>query len=236
MAKKGKVKPSHSIPEEEERPIRIRRYRQFFLIVCEDIKTEPLYFKNFKDEFPEKTMYLKPVGTGRDPQGVVNQAIEEREKLKIECNKEVDFTWVVFDIDDASENETKIKKFEEAFAIAESKNIQIAYSNEVFELWLLLHLKKVEESKPLSRAEIYTEIQEQIRKTGNKYTTFEYDHYKSNNLIEIIKEIGNEKQAIKKAEKLLEFHKETKPIEANPSTKLHILVKELRDWIKFYND
>jgi len=236
MAKKGKVKTTHLRKNVEERPLRIRKHEQFFLIVCEDEKTEPQYFTNFKNEFPKGTMYLRPVGTGRDPKGVVIQAIAEREKLKEEYNKEVDFTWAVFDIDDASENETKIKKFEEAFSIAERENIQIAYSNEVFELWLLLHLKKVEERKPLSRFVIYEELQNQIRKTGEKYATFEYDHYKSNNIVEIIKEIGNEKQAIKKAEKLLEFHKETNPINANPSTKLHLLVKELRDWINFYNN
>lgn len=71
---------------------------------------------------------------------------------------------------------------------------------------------------------------------ADKYNDYEYDHYKSNNIVEIINEIGNEEHAIQKASKLLDYHKNKKPIEANPSTKVHILVKELRDWIKFYEN
>ncbi len=39
-----------------------------------------------------------------------------------------------------------------------------------------------------------------------------------------------------KLKQSLDYHKNKKPIEANPSTKIHLLVKELRDWIKYYND
>lgn len=237
MAKRGKLKQHHQ-KGESERPLRLKKYAQFFLIVCEDEKTEPNYFKQFQDEFPTETLYIKTVGTGRDPKGVIEQAIEKREafKLELEYHKEIDFVWAVFDKDDADENETQMNRFDDAFKMAESENIQIAYSNEVFELWLLLHLTHVEETQPLSRHEIYAKLQNQIRKSAEKYNDYEYDHYKSNNIVEIIREIGNEKQAIEKASKLLDYHKNKKPIEANPSTKVFMLVKELRDWITFYNN
>jgi hypothetical protein len=206
------------------------------LCVCEDEKTEPSYFKQFQEKFPERTMYIRTVGTGRDPKGVIEQAIGNRSEFKLECGKEIDFVWAVFDKDDADENETKTNRFNDAFKIAEQENIQIAYSNEVFELWLLLHITYVEESKPLSRSEIYAKLQTQIRKSAEKYNDYEYDHHKPNNIVEIINEIGNEEQAIQKASKLLDYHKNKEPIEANQSTKVHILVKELRDWIKFYNN
>ncbi len=237
MAKKGKLK-QYNQKGESKRPFRLKKYAQFFLIVCEDEKTEPNYFKQFQNQFPERTMYIRTVGTGRDPKGVIEQAIEKREEFKLELEycKEIDFVWVVFDKDDADENETKINRFNDAFKIAEQENIQIAYSNEVFELWLLLHITYVDESKPLSRSEIYLKLQSQIRKSADKYNDYEYNHYKPNNIVEIINEIGNEEQAIEKASKLLDYHKNKKPIEANPSTKIHLLVKELRDWIKYYND
>lgn len=45
MARKGKLKDS---PENEQRrPIRIKRYGYLFLIVCEDQKTEKVYFEGF---------------------------------------------------------------------------------------------------------------------------------------------------------------------------------------------
>jgi hypothetical protein len=235
MAKKGKLKQHHKKCE-SKRPFRTKKYAQFFLIVCEDEKTEPSYFQQFQYQFPERTMYIITIGTGRDPKGVIEQAIKKREEFKLEYYKEIDFVWVVFDKDDADENETKINRFNDAFKIAERENIQIAYSNEVFELWLLLHITYVEESKPLSRSKIYEKLQSQIRKSAEKYNNYEYDHYKPNNIVEIINEIGNEEQAIQKASKLLDYHKNKKPIEANPSTKVHILVKELRDWIEFYNN
>ncbi|MEK8019883.1 MAG: RloB family protein [Candidatus Parabeggiatoa sp.] len=235
MAKKGKLKQHHQ-KGESKRPLRLKKYLQFFLIVCEDEKTEPTYFEQFKDPFPESTLYIRTVGTGRDPKGVIEQAIKERETFKLECCKEIDFVWAVFDKDDADENETKRNRFHDAFKMAEREKIQIAYSNEVFELWLLLHITKVEESQPLSRSEIYAKLQTQIRKSGDKYHDYEYDHYKPNNIVEIINEMGHEEQAIQKADKLLDYHRNKKPIEANPSTKVHLLVKELRDWIKFYDN
>jgi len=231
MAKKGKL--TQYPKDESERPFRPKKYKQFFLIVCEDETTEPCYFEQFNRQFPEDTLYIKAVGTGRDPKGVVKQAIEEREAFKLECCKEIDFVWAVFDKDDADENQTKIKRFNDAFEIAKQKQIQIAYSNEAFELWFLLHITKVEKTKPLSRQEIYAKLQSQIRKSAEKYSDYIYDHEKpkQNRIVEIINEIGNEEQAIKKAGKLIDYHRNKKPIEANPSTKVHILVKELRDWI-----
>ena len=65
MAKKGKLKEFQE-KELEERPIRFKRYHYLFLIVCEDENTEPTYFEHFKNQIPEETIFLKPVGTGRE--------------------------------------------------------------------------------------------------------------------------------------------------------------------------
>ena len=154
MARKGKV-ARFAEAEAAERPVRLRRYHYLFLIVCEDEKTEPCYFNRFKPGIPEETLFLKPVGTGRDPKGVVNKAIEERDKLAIEAKKEVDCVWVVFDKDNADENTTKIQNFEDAFSIAEKEKFKVALSNEVFELWLLLHFSDVDKEKPLPRSDVY---------------------------------------------------------------------------------
>jgi hypothetical protein len=121
MAKKGKLK-EHRQKGESKRPLRLKKYSQFFLIVCEDEKTEPNYFDQFKAHFPEGTLYIRTVGTGRDPKGVIEQAIEKREEFKLECHKEIDFVWAVFDKDDADENETKINRFNDAFKKAEQEN------------------------------------------------------------------------------------------------------------------
>jgi hypothetical protein len=232
MAKKGKVKKFQD-QESEERPVRFRRYQYLFLIVCEDENTEPLYFKNFKEQIPNETIYLRPVGTGRDAKGVVEEAIKEKHKLAIEAKKEVDVVWAVFDKDDADENATKIQRFTDAFDIAEKHNIKAAYSNEVFELWLLLHLTDVDSAVALPRKTIYELLQVHIQQNEN-YSTFQYKHG-NGDLLTIIQEIGNQQKAIDRAENLLHTHKGKKPIQANPSTKVHLLVKELLEWIAYFS-
>lgn len=233
MARRGKIKRKLGKREQIKRPVRVRRYQYLFLIVCEDEKTEPAYFEQFKQQIPEKTIYLKSVGTGRDAKGVVTEAIKEKEKLEQEAKKEVDVVWVVFDKDDADENETKIKKFEEAFEIAAKQQFKIAYSNEVFEVWLLLHLVELDAQQAIPRKEIYTMLEEHIQ-THQGHEDFVYLHGKTD-ILEKIKLLGNERKAIARASYLLKQHTDKQPIEANPSTLVHLLVEELREWIVYYS-
>lgn len=234
MATKGKVEKK-AVRESDVRPNRIRRYKYLFLIICEDSKTEPLYFEKFQAKFPDNTLYLETVGTGRDPKGVVEQAIIEKKKLAVVARKEVDEVWIVFDKDDADENETKISNFNDAFKISKKENFEVAYSNEVFELWLLLHLRDIDKSKTIPRQEIYELLASQIQKTP-KYNQYVYEHRKPNpQTIEIIFEIGNIELAIERAKVLLNEQKEVNPINANPSTKVHLLVQQLNEWIKYFS-
>ena len=194
-----------------------------------------LIIVNIKEKFPDKTLYLETVGTGKDPQGVVEQAIIEKENLFKSSKKEVDEVWVVFDKDDADENETKINRFNNAFKIAKKEKFEVAYSNEVFELWLLLHLRDIEEDKPIPRNKIYDLLGTEIQKTP-KYSKYLYEHRKPNSqTIEIIFEIGDISLAIKRAENLLVHQNGINPINANPSTRVHLLVQQLYKWIKYFN-
>lgn len=73
MARRGKLKKQKT-KEETLRPVRFRRYDHFFLIVCEDEKTEPYYFDTFAHEFPQETVFIRTIGTGKKPKGIVEQA------------------------------------------------------------------------------------------------------------------------------------------------------------------
>ncbi|VXD24493.1 putative Abortive phage resistance protein [Planktothrix serta PCC 8927] len=236
MARKGKL-GQKATKEIIERPKNVKRYEYFFLIVCEDGKTEPEYFKQFVDLFPDRTLYVRPVGTGLSPLGVVERAIIEKAKLQKESKREFgrdDAVWVVFDKDDADLNDTKRRNFNEAFKIAKQNKFEIAYSNEAFELWFLLHLEEVPSHPPIPRSDIYTRLGELIRQNPNE-SNFVYDHGNIE-IVEKINQFGNELNAIERAEILLQAQKGVAPIQANPSTKVHLLVKELRDWAKFYSD
>lgn len=236
MAQRGKNNLRKDVAEFVDRPDRISRYSQLFLIVCEDENTEPAYFNRIKDELPElpdETMFVKCVGTGRDQLGVVQQAVTERETLATLAEKKVDYTWVVFDKDDADENETKLQRFADAFELAKKENIDIALSNEVFEVWLLLHLAELSPEAPIPRATIYEQLQAKIRELEG-HEDFIYAHG-SADILTKIDELGDEAAATERAKDLEVHFAETSLIDANPSTRVYRLVELLREWVVYYS-
>lgn len=232
MGKRGVVNKSE-LKESEERPIRWRKYPHLFLIVCEDGNTEPYYFETFKKQIPEETIFLRAVGTGRSSIGVVEQAIIEKNKLAYEANKEVDEVWSVFDKDDADKEPANAKRFTDAFELAKENNIKIAYSNEVFELWLLLHFRSVSSAVPIPRADIYALI-EAVIKSFPTHAQFIYDHGKSE-VIDALIQLGNETAAIRRAKVLITAQNGKQPIDSNPNTTVIVLVEQLRALIEYYS-
>lgn len=235
MARKGTVRRQLAKKDEDIRPIRWRRYPYLFLIVCEDQKTEPYYFAQFIKQFPRETVFLRTVGTGRSSIGVVEQSVIEREKLLQEANKQVDEVWAVFDKDDAQKSVGNTMRFNNAFKLVSEEKINIAYSNEVFELWILLHFTDVDPEPLIPRGEIYSRLQTAINGIP-AFKQFVYDHGNVN-IIHILNKRGNEKKANDRAAKLLAEHRKngTSPINANPSTTVHRLVKRLRELITWYS-
>jgi hypothetical protein len=94
------------------------------LIVCEGENTEPSYFKQFR----LSSATIKPVGEGYNTVSLVNRAIQIASKEKFEQ------VWCVFDKDDFSDVD-----FNNAIALAEANNFGVAYSNQAFEYWIILH-------------------------------------------------------------------------------------------------
>ena len=107
----------------------VRAVKQSFLIVCEGECTEPDYFKAFR----MTTATIKVVGQAMNTTSLVAKAISIRDKET--ANKRYyDQCWVVFDKDDFPANE-----FNRAIAMAQSNGFRVAYSNQAFEYWFLLH-------------------------------------------------------------------------------------------------
>ena len=71
---------------------------------------------------------IKVEGKGRSTSVLVNEAIKRKNRGSFSK------VWVVFDKDDNSD-------FDEAAKLAEENNIEVAWFNESFELWLLLHFQ-----------------------------------------------------------------------------------------------
>lgn len=253
MAKKGKIK--EQVRDVLERPHSKRHYKEFFLLVCEDESTEPYYFeKVFQEEFekllPKDTIRVEPVGTGRNSLGVVERALSIISNRSETIPKEIDHVWVIFDKDDLDNNDSTKIRFEEAFIKARENNIQVAYSNECFELWLLLHFVDIDGLSPIPRNTtesekygdcLYGMLQNSINThlSVGKKILYSHKHHKKpyvsvSELIKLIIQYGDEEKAIERAKRLDELHKHINPIDANPNTTVYKLVQELREWLHYY--
>jgi len=199
----------------------IREEYKIIYIFTEGEKTEPIYFKFKKKEIRRNNIKIiinektKEKRRGRPTINLVNFVLNFVEIKNI--NLENDECWVVFDKDD-------FKNFNDAIIKAESNNLKVAYSNECFELWFLLHFNYM--SSAIGRSDYNKKITENYRNlTGDK----EYKYNKNKglfSLIEIIKD--RELEAIKNAKNLLlEFKDEESFLKKDPSTTVHLLVEEL---------
>ncbi len=107
-----------------KRKTNFRDTRKRFLIVCEGEKTEPKYFKKFR----VSSLVIDVFGEGYNTDSLVKITIEYKKKTSY------DEVWCVFDRDDFP-----VKNFNNALILAKKHKIKVAYSNEAFELWYILH-------------------------------------------------------------------------------------------------
>nr|WP_249268124.1 RloB family protein [Microcystis aeruginosa] len=196
------------------RQIKTRETRKKFLIVCEGEKTEVNYFKAFT--VPKK-IEVTVRGEGKNSLSLVEKAIKMIDNLKKDDS--FDQIWCVFDKDNCSK-----EQFNQAEGLAKQKNIKIAYSNEAFEIWFILHFQYLDIAT--SRSEYLTILTNQMKKYGllNKK-----EKYKKNREDMYEKLKPYQRTAITNAAKLIQDRDEAKkhPFDANPSTTVQELVQEL---------
>lgn len=181
--------------------------RDRILIVCEGEETERNYFEGFR------LTNVTVKGTGYNTESLVRKAIE----LKIQAVKDretYDQVWSVFDRDSF-----KAEIFNNAFILAQTHKIKIAYSNEAFELWYLLHFNYYDTG--LSRDQYKAKLSHLL---GHEYKK------NSPSIFEEI--IEHQDDAIRNVKRLLTQYPNLNPENDNPSTTVHLLVEELRKWNK----
>ncbi len=216
-----------------------------FIIFCEDGAVEPAYFDLFKSDYVQ----ISIIGDTNQHHAQVDFATEYfrkhdlleitsegKEVLKIDEGAQV---WCVFDRD-KNEDDGKDTAFNDSISNAQSKGIKMAWSNDDFELWVLLHFEEVDPTDEdyCHRKKYYSRLTEILKnidpeqaifknpqfdyystmKSKKRFLTITYQHMKA-----------NQKIAIDRAEKLEAFH--SNPIKPPhlqcPCTKVHHLVKEL---------
>ena len=195
--KQSRIQPRHQAYS--DRKTDVRDPLPLVLIVCEGSKTEPNYFKCFR----APTVRIKVLGLGDNTLSLVEKTIELKDKGTYE------YVWCVFDRDSFPPG-----RFNAAITSARNHNIYVAYSNESFELWFLLHFNFYDTAM--------------ARKDYKGFLTqnlgYEYEK-KCEDMYEALKD--NQSQAIKHAEKLMKSYKLHNPESDNPSTTVHLLVRQL---------
>lgn len=180
------------------RRVNVRRQRDNFLIVCEGEKTEPGYFESFR-----VSKRVKVTGLGMNTVTLVEEALRLREK---DSYSQV---WCVFDRDSFP-----VEDFNEAISLAQRSGMNVAYSNEAFELWYLLHFNYHDAA---TARELYGQM------LGDRLGI---PYRKSMPGIYALLE-PYQRDAIRNAERLIASYPEPRPSHDNPSTTVHDLVKEL---------
>ena len=189
----------------------VREIKQSFLIVCEGEKTVPDYFKAFR----MTAATVKAVGQAMNTMTLVNKAISIREADR-QKKRVYDQCWVVFDKDDFPAND-----FNQAIQLAEKNGFRVAYSNQAFEYWFLLHFNLYQ--GPIHRNQYKNMLEKLI---GMPYSKTEGSGAMMYNLL-----LVRQGQAIKNSETVLAEISHGNPAEEESSTTVHKLVKELNKYL-----
>jgi hypothetical protein len=211
---KRRVEPllSRAEPTKEE--------KQTILIVCEGKNTEPSYFNQFR----LTSAKIKALGKGYNTVSLVEQAIKLQEK------ENCDQVWCVFDMDSNSP-----QNFNNAIEMADVRGFGIAYSNQAFEYWFILHFED-HQGGPMERTEYNAKINKYINPFGVDYDgdSNKLVSDKFFNLLMGIDENTGKKRmelAIKRAKRNYKLFDHSSPANEESSTTVFRLVNEILKYV-----
>ena len=204
---------------------KIREYKNSILIICEGEKTEPQYFKRF----PTTNVKVATIGIGKSNIALIKDAIVIWKKKAAE-GEYFERLWCVFDRDDfplqnynqsfeniVNEEEQLNKKYRKK--IGRRVGINIAYSNQAFELWYLLHFDYIDTA--LERFQYQNMLSHRMQR-----------EYKKNDPDMYSLLIKFQDVAINNAKKLEASIKIPLKHNHNPSSTVYQLVEELNLYLK----
>jgi len=192
------------------RRVETRYLRDRILILCEGKKTEPNYFRKFP--LNVELVEIDVRGTGANTLSLVENAVRRGQDAASE-GRPYNQIWCVFDRDSFPPG-----KFNLAFKVADESRIHIAYSNQCFELWYLLHYH-------------FNDAAIERHEYARRLTEFIGRRYRKNdeNMYNLLKE--RQADAIRNAKKLLDRYDPCNPEKDDPSTTVHTLVETLNEFI-----
>ncbi len=191
------------------------------LVVSEGENTEVSYF----DQFRMPNVSVRAVGTGYNTVSLVRRAEQIRDEETRKGN-DYDQVWCVFDKDDFSAED-----FNEAIQLAERLfgRGRVAYSNQSFEYWLLLHFLD-HQGGAMHRQQYDTRLNEclapyAVRYEGRKSKRITTGFFELMLAVDPKTRRRRIDQAITRAERVLQQHNPGTPATAESSTTVFRVVK-----------
>ncbi len=186
------------------------------LIVCEGTKTEPNYFETFAEKKQGVIVYdIEVKGLGRGTKDVVEKVIDLKNKNNYDC------VWAVFDKD-----EFPAKDFNEAIAMGQNNGIEVAWSNEAFELWYLYHFQNMTTGVP--RKDYEEKISAAVNASPKYKSKKKYKYAKKDpNNYEIMITYESMESALRYAEAKRIEYTDSRYANQNPCTTVYRLVRQL---------
>lgn len=221
---------------DNERQKAIKEKRVDIIIACEDSVSAPTYFKLIVQKLlddklitPDSFVIATPNHT--NPSGV----LEDLKNYKVsngKTYKDFKHKWIVIDRDVERVNGGGHSKedFNLALQKAKKDKVEVAYSNDAFELWYLLHFDYIPTA--LLRDEINKRLIKRLQKRDQyKFSKLDKESIKEAKYTKHIYEelVEYQEDAIKNAKKLLEsYGNDHSPESDNPVTTVYQLVEVLK--------
>jgi hypothetical protein len=223
-----------------------------FIIFCEDEISEYYYFKWFETSLIKVNVIRKQKSMLTNLSKAITFCTESgvlvNDGTNYRLREEGIELWCVYDRDIESNHAEIVEKdteFNLSISLGEQNDINVAWSNDAFELWILLHLMDIDANidDTKKRTYYYDVLTDYFKTKGNPnadlakalaHASFSYkkDLKSKSNFINIVRNeiLPNTRIAIERSIALFEVHKaKVNHFEKKPCTTVHNLVISLLD-------
>jgi len=216
-----------------ERKIENKKTRAKIIIACEDDVSAPTYFKMIinkliqEKEISPYSIVIVPHDGNTHPTGVLDN-LKKYEKDELSY-KDFDERWIVIDRDaNYKGGGHTAEDFNNAFKKAKKLKVEVAYANDSFELWYLLHFEY--RTTAIMRDEIIRKVISHLKNIDeNIFRFLNEDNFKQAKYNKQIFKVLENLQPIatQNAKRLLKSYNPHNPEKDNPSTNIYKLVEIL---------
>jgi len=199
-----------------KRKISKRKVDKSIFIISQGQVTEPEYFKYFQRN---KRIVSLDIKVNHENESDALKFVKKSILRYNDYFSNYDECWLIFDKDETPDN-----SFNEAIKFAEKKKWHVAYSNQAFEFWFILHFE-------LYKGQLH---RSNYKNRLTSHIGFQYLKNDKNSLQKLCELLESKlDDAIKNAETVFHsFIDQNNPAQNESSTTVHFLVKEIKNFLK----